>query len=212
MWISEWKSLKRNALLLKTQSRKLTISEHLVNTLILAEDRRFNRHFGVDPRSLARALLRLILNRKIEGGSTIAMQLVRVLTGNYQRTVWRKLKEIVYVISITRLFGRNEIPSMYLSVAYFGWKMNGLKEASIKLNFNPSNACEEKSFELIARLKSPEGRSASEAQLEKIKIRKDHIKNLYSEQIKKQRKFSWCHLKSLTRFQPSKATIRKQNY
>jgi len=175
MSIPEWKNLRQTALLLKIDAQDIDVSVNLLNALIAAEDRRFNYHSGVDIRSLSRALWRIVFFQKIEGGSTIAMQLVRVLTGNYQKTISRKLKEIVYAVCLTKIIGKNDLPKMYLLVAYFGWKMNGLKQAAIRLNFDPSNVCELKSSELIARLKYPEPKNANKERLEKIKVRSLHI-------------------------------------
>ena len=88
--------------------------------LISAEDHRFFSHAGIDFVAVCRALYRgIILGRK-EGASTIEMQLVRVLTGRYERTLSRKLREAALATLLARAVPKSDLPALYIHVAYFG--------------------------------------------------------------------------------------------
>ena len=88
--------------------------------LISAEDHRFFSHAGIDFVAVCRALYRgIILGRK-EGASTIEMQLVRVLTGRYERTLSRKLREAALATLLARAVPKSDLPALYIQVAYFG--------------------------------------------------------------------------------------------
>ena len=73
----------------------------LLDFLVVAEDQRFWHHPGVDVFSLLRAIWKTMFKNKREGGSTIAMQLARIVTNNYKISFRRKLIEIYFAIRIT---------------------------------------------------------------------------------------------------------------
>ena len=79
----------------------MDVSPIVVQLLITAEDRRYQFHPGVDPLALCRALWHTLALQKCEGGSTIAMQLVRVITGRYERTLYRKILEIFLAVKLS---------------------------------------------------------------------------------------------------------------
>lgn len=175
----EWQGIKSRVAGIKSATEQMKISPTLVSLLIAAEDHRFAIHPGVDPISLCRAVWRTLICRKREGGSTIAMQLVRVITGRYERTISRKITEIYFAIRLTRLMPKSDVPKLYLSIAYFGWRMNGLKQASLRLNINPACLSLHDAANIIARLKYPEPRRCDNSRLVKISGRTMHIKKRY---------------------------------
>lgn len=95
--------------------------------LILGEDQRIESHVGVDPIALVRSIWITCIYRRRQGGSTIAMQLVRTITQRYERTIWRKITEIILAVRLTHAFNRKDIPRIYLWVAYYGWNMHGFR-------------------------------------------------------------------------------------
>lgn len=171
----EWQDIKHRVACIKVNAENLDISPTLVKFLIAAEDHRFSRHPGVDLISLCRAMWKTIARGKREGGSTIAMQLVRVITGCYERTIGRKITEIYFAVRLTRLLHESDIPKLYLTVAYFGWRMNGLKQASARLKINLSSVSVLDAANIIARLKYPEPSQLDETRLHKISERAKHI-------------------------------------
>ena len=172
---NEWPNIQNQITKIQANCVNLNISPTLVALLIAAEDHRFGSHPGVDPISLLRAIWKTIFCGKREGGSTIAMQLVRVITGRYERTVRRKITEIYYAIRLTRLLPEHEIPKIYLSMAYFGWHMNGLKQACNRLELNPSSISIKNASNIVARLKYPEPCQIDASRHSKIIKRANHI-------------------------------------
>lgn len=181
----EWLKIKNRLAGIRVAAEQMNISPVLVALLIAAEDHRFDSHPGVDLISLCRAMWRTLICGKREGGSTIAMQLVRVITGRYERTVSRKILEIYFAVRLTRLIPKSDISKFYLTIAYFGWRMNGLKQASLRLNINPASLSIQEAANIIARLKYPEPKRIDNNRLVKINGRTKYIINRYDNLFKK---------------------------
>lgn len=154
----------------------LTVLKH---ALVLAEDHRFYSHLGFDSRSIARAALINLFTCKIQGASTITQQLVRVLTAKYDKNISRKFKEICLASVIDSHFTKDEQATAYLHVAYFGWRMTGINQASSRLGYSsPYTASQAAS--LVARLKYPEPQFPSEERTLKIQDRTTYILRMMS--------------------------------
>lgn len=111
-------------------TQRLTDFEKLV---ILLEDRRFFRHYGVDWRSILREVWKAVSGFKHGGASTIDMQLFRTASDRYERTLRRKLREFVGVIVMQRKFSKLGILRAYLRIAYFGTGLKGSRAAAREL-------------------------------------------------------------------------------
>ncbi len=108
------------------------VSPLYLKMLIANEDRRFYSHPGVDFKALGRALITNIQNNEItSGGSTLAMQVSKKLTG-HPRTYINKLKEVIEAIYITEKYGREQVLDWYLTLAPFGSNIEGVKAASLR--------------------------------------------------------------------------------
>lgn len=94
------------------------------------EDRRFFAHCGFDPLSIIRAFLIWLTGRDGGGASTIEQQLVRTITNRRERTLWRKVREIVLACIISRRYGKIRLLRVYLGIAYFGYGLNGICRSS----------------------------------------------------------------------------------
>ena len=111
---------------------------YLINAVIATEDRRFYSHFGIDPIGLARATVRnAIAGSVIEGGSTITQQLAKNLFLKPDRTIKRKLEELIYAIWLEQRFNKDEILELYLNRVYFGGGTYGV-EAAARYYFDKS--------------------------------------------------------------------------
>lgn len=108
-------------------------SNRIYQLLQAAEDHRFAKHNGMDPVSCCRAIYMTFIRQKPQGGSTIPMQLARILSGRYERTLARKLMEIYLARRLMRVYRRETIMDLYLSLAYFGWGMEGLRRAQFRI-------------------------------------------------------------------------------
>lgn len=99
--------------------------------VLAAEDRRFYRHPGVDLRAVARSLVTNVReDRLAQGASTITMQVARLITGRYQKTWDRKLREAALAYQLDRSLTKDQILLLYLNLAYFGSGAYGVKAAA----------------------------------------------------------------------------------
>lgn len=177
---------QRLCLILPTATEKAApLSEtefgrNLIDMLIVAEDHRNRYHIGVDVIAIARALYRRIKLSANEGASTIEQQLVRVVTGDYRHTVSRKIKEILLAIYIRRRFNRRVLAMTYLEMAYYGTLYQSLDSILSKYGLTKTDAIDIRTCaEIVARLKYPEPRKASDARVRQIEARTSHILKLY---------------------------------
>ena len=93
----------------------------LINALLAVEDRNFFSHPGIDLRGMLRALYYNILRRQVEqGGSTITQQLVKNFFFSRERTLTRKVNEIIMALLLERRFGKEEILAAYINEVYLG--------------------------------------------------------------------------------------------
>jgi len=107
------------------------IPEHLIRAVISIEDSRFWYHSGVDYIAIMRALIRDIKARTIrEGASTITQQLAKVVFLSPERTIVRKLREVVLASRLEKKLTKEEILELYLNKIYFGHGAHGVEMAS----------------------------------------------------------------------------------
>jgi len=107
------------------------IPDKFKQCILQFEDRHFYWHFGFNPYSLARSLIvNLDQGRKVLGGSTLTMQLVRISRKGQDRTVFEKLKELIQATRAELRYSKKEILSLYASHAPFGSNVVGLEAAS----------------------------------------------------------------------------------
>ena len=100
--------------------------------LLAYEDRRFRTHAGVDPLALGRAAHQVLARGHIvSGGSTITMQLARLIEPRRERTLYAKLRQIVRAIEIERQMSKDEILNLYLAMAPFGGNLEGVRAAAL---------------------------------------------------------------------------------
>lgn len=133
----------------------------LVEALVAAEDHRFYRHRGVDLRATLRAAVGVALRRPLGGGSTIEQQLYRTLTNRRERTLSRKLREMLGAYLLGRLVDKRTLAAAYLSVAYFGARMNGVEQACARAGLSLPDMTAAEAAAIAARLKYPEPRAMS---------------------------------------------------
>jgi penicillin-binding protein 1A len=98
---------------------------------VAIEDRRFYRHWGIDPRGMARALVADMRGGGVrQGGSTITQQLAKTSFLSGDRTVKRKAQEVIIAFWLEAWLTKQEILSRYLSSVYFGDGVYGLRAAA----------------------------------------------------------------------------------
>ena len=98
---------------------------------VAIEDRRFYRHWGIDPRGIARAMLADVRGGGVrQGGSTITQQLAKTNFLSGDRTIRRKAQEVIIAFWLEAWLTKKEILSRYLSSVYFGDGVYGLRAAA----------------------------------------------------------------------------------
>ncbi len=110
---------------------------YLLDATLAAEDKNFYHHFGIDPLGILRAAYNNFINCKlksggctVQGGSTITQQLIKNTLLSSEKTLTRKLKELVLAIETELTYSKEEILEMYLNQVGYGGTAYGIEQAS----------------------------------------------------------------------------------
>lgn len=107
------------------------LPEHLIQTVLATEDRRFYQHFGIDFIGLARAMAENArANSVVQGGSTLTQQLAKLIFLSSERTLERKIREAFLALWLEANLSKNEILQLYLDRAYMGGGTFGASAAA----------------------------------------------------------------------------------
>jgi penicillin-binding protein 1A len=104
---------------------------HVVEAFLAIEDRRFYRHWGIDPKGIARAFWSNLTTGRTQGGSTITQQLAKFTFLNSRQNLGRKAREALIALWLEAWLTKDQILERYLSNAYFGDNTYGLRAASL---------------------------------------------------------------------------------
>ena len=100
------------------------VPRDLVNALLAIEDRQFYSHIGVDPRGVARAAVATLSGKGVQGGSTLTQQLVKNFYLTPERTLKRKVTEMVMALLLELHYDKQEILEAYVNEIYLGQDRN----------------------------------------------------------------------------------------
>lgn len=153
------------------------------NALIAMEDQNFFKHWGISPKGIMRSLMRDVLHRRrAQGGSTITQQLSRGIFLTPEKTITRKIKEIVLALQIERNFSKQEILTLYLNQIYFGGGVYGVQSAA-KLYFGKevSDLTLGECALLVGLIPSPERYSPFKSQERALQRRKIVLEQMSAE-------------------------------
>lgn len=119
------------------EKRKLVslkeLPPHLIDALLVTEDKRFRYHLGVDPIGIMRAFFADVKSgRYSQGASTITQQTARNMFLTKDKTMARKLKEMVLAFKIETAFTKNEILEIYLNMIFWGKDNHGVETAALR--------------------------------------------------------------------------------
>ena len=107
------------------------ISDNLKHSILASEDARFYEHGGIDFAGILRAILTdLKLQSANQGGSTITQQLIRTVYLTNQKSIARKIREMVLSIELERRYSKDQIFNWYLNAVPFGQNAYGVEAAS----------------------------------------------------------------------------------
>ena len=118
------------------EKRKLVslkeLPPHLIDALLVTEDKRFYSHFGIDPISNVRALLVDIITMDFsQGASTITQQMARNMFLTLDKKISRKMKEVILALRIEATFSKDEILEIYFNKIFWGEQNHGVETASL---------------------------------------------------------------------------------
>lgn len=136
------------------------VDPHYLKMLFAFEDQRFYAHHGVDPQAIARAISQLVRHgRLVSGGSTLTMQVARLLDGKHERTAGGKLRQMARAVQLERALSKTEILKLYLRLAPFGGNLEGVRAASLSyFGKEPRRLSLGEAALLVAIPQSPEAR------------------------------------------------------
>lgn len=107
------------------------VPEYFKQAVIVTEDVNFYRHFGIDINGILRSvLINLKIKEPIYGGSTIPQQLIRSTFFSTEKTIKRKIREIVLALELDRRYSKEQILEWYLNQIPFGSNSYGVEAAS----------------------------------------------------------------------------------
>ncbi|MEK7571511.1 MAG: transglycosylase domain-containing protein [Patescibacteria group bacterium] len=104
--------------------------KHLQQATIAVEDKDFYRHGAIDFRGIARAAYATMVHKRLEGGSTLTQQLVKNSLLSPERTITRKVKEIILAFATELLYSKDQILEMYLNQVPYGGTSYGAEAAA----------------------------------------------------------------------------------
>lgn len=107
------------------------IPKNLVNAFLAAEDDQFFQHKGINLQAILRATLaNLRAGRSVQGGSTITQQVAKTLLLSSEKTLTRKLRDILLAIEMEKNLSKEDILFLYLNQIYFGQGAYGVEQAA----------------------------------------------------------------------------------
>ena len=143
--------IARNGAMVEEPVQVADLPDHVIQPFLAIEDRRFYSHWGVDPRGVARAAF-----TGVGGGSTITQQLAKFTFLTPEQTLTRKAREALIAFWLEAWLTKDEILERYLSNAYFGDNMYGLRAASLHYFYrHPENLKPEQAAMLAGLLQAP---------------------------------------------------------
>ena len=129
---------------------------HVKGAVLAAEDADFYEHDGVDPSAIVRAAFNIATGGRQQGGSTITQQLAKLNYTNGERTVFRKLREVLFATRLERDYSKDQLLERYLNQVYFGDGAYGI-EAGARRTFGVPAAqlTPDQAAALAVRIRAP---------------------------------------------------------
>lgn len=107
------------------------IPKHVLNAFLAAEDDQFYQHGGINLQAIMRATIANIkAGRSVQGGSTITQQVAKTLLLSSEKTLTRKLKDMLLAIEMEKNLSKDDILYLYLNQIYFGQSAYGIEMAA----------------------------------------------------------------------------------
>ncbi len=136
------------------------VDPRFLKMLFAYEDKRFYEHDGVDPQAMLRAAFQMLTSGHIvSGGSTLTMQVARLLEPRAHRDLAAKMHQMVRAIELEHALSKQQILSLYLTIAPYGGNLEGVRAASLAyFGKEPRKLSLAEAALLVALPQSPEAR------------------------------------------------------
>ena len=175
------------------------LPKHVTRAVLAAEDAHFYDHGGVDPSAVMRAFVRTTQGRT-QGGSTITQQLAKVNYTGGSRTVFRKVRELLYATRLEDKYTKDELLERYLNQVYFGDGAYGIASASeMYFGVTPSKLSVAQAATLAGKIRSPEGLDPR-AKPKAVIVRRDQV-------LRNMRKYHWLDTDGLNAARAEPLTV-----
>lgn len=133
------------------------LPDHVKKAVLAAEDEEFYEHSGVDPAAVFRAFLRTAQGRT-QGGSTITQQLAKLNYTSRERTLFRKLKEVLYATKLEKRYSKDRLLERYVNQVYLGDGAYGFGAgARVFFATTPEQLTPAQAATLAGKIRAPEG-------------------------------------------------------
>ena len=151
--------------------------QHFKNAIIAAEDARFYEHFGLDVRGIIRAIkVNIKLRKPLQGASTITQQLIRSTFLTREKTIKRKIREVILTLELERRYSKDQILEWYINQVPFGPNVYGVEAASKTFFSKPAQELTmAESATLAALIQAPGYFSPYGEHIDELSIRKNYI-------------------------------------
>ena len=141
------------------------VDRRFIAMLVAYEDKRFYSHHGVDPVAILRACWQLARHgHVVSGGSTLTMQVARLLEPRPDRTIGAKIAEMIRAVQLENRLSKDEILTLYLALAPYGGNLEGTRAASLAyFGKEPKRLSTAEAAMLVALPQAPESRRPDRA-------------------------------------------------
>jgi penicillin-binding protein 1A len=167
---SDGTPIARQGAIVEAPVKLAELPPHVAQAFIAIEDRRFYSHWGVDPRSIARAVW-----TGYGGGSTITQQLAKFTFLTPEQSLSRKAREALIAFWLESWLTKDEILERYLSNAYFGDNQYGLRAASLHYFYRQPEKLRPEQAAMLAGLLQAPSRFAPTKHYDKARARMDLV-------------------------------------
>jgi len=167
----------------RTPVKLNTLPDYLIKATIAVEDKDFYKHGGVSLVSgILRAVKENLQNSSLQGGSTITQQLVKSALLTPERTIQRKLKEIILALSVEQIFSKDEILEMYLNQVPYGGSSYGIGQAAKTYFEKTPDELELHEAAMLAGLPQAPTTYSPHTNPDRAKVRRDHVlRNMFEQ-------------------------------
>jgi penicillin-binding protein 1C len=137
------------------------VDRRFIDMLIAYEDQRFATHHGIDWSGMARAAVQFAMagGKIVSGGSTLTMQVARLLESGSTRSLDAKIRQMVHADRLEAELSKDDILTLYLTLAPYGGNIEGVRAASLAyFGKEPGRLTTAEAALLVALPQSPEAR------------------------------------------------------